>query len=73
MLLVIYGLAVIIDPRLKEAYLPNIFYTIYDSDASSSIEIHATRIKLISIIFKKLFDEYSVQNSFTPNPTTSTF
>ena len=57
---VIYGLAVIIDPQLKEAYLPNIFDAIYGSDASSSIEIHATRIKLISITFKILFDEYSV-------------
>ena len=61
MLPIIYGLAIIIDPQLKEAYLPNIFYPIYGSDASYSIEIHATRIKLISITFKRLFDEYSVQ------------
>ena len=53
----IYGLAIIIDPRLKEAYLPNIFYAIYETDASSSSDIHATRIKLISILFKRLFDE----------------
>ena len=56
---IIYGLIVIIDPRLKEAYLPNIFYTIYDIDASCYIEMHVTRIKLISITFKRLFDEYT--------------
>ena len=58
---IIYGLAVIIDPRLKEAYLPNIFDAIYGSDASSCIEIHITRIKLISVTFKRLFNEYSAQ------------
>ena len=58
---IINGLVIIIDPRLKEAYLLNIFNAIYGSDASSSIEIHATRIKLISINFKRLFDEYSAQ------------
>ena len=58
---IIYGLAVIIYPRLNEAYLPNIFDAIYGNDASCYIEIHVTRIKLISITFKRLFDEYSAQ------------
>ena len=58
---IIYGLAVIIDPQLKKAYLLNIFDVIYGNDASCSIELHVTIIKIISIIFKRLFDEYSAQ------------
>ena len=53
---IIYDLAIIIDPQLKEAYLPNIFYAIYGTDASCFIELHVTRIKIISITFKRLFD-----------------
>jgi len=66
---VIYDLAAIIDPRLKDAYLPNIFDAIYGCDGSSSIEIHATRIKVISITFKMLFDEYSVQLGVSSDQT----
>ena len=58
---IIYGLAIIIDLRLKEAYLPNIFYAIYCTDASCYIELHVIRIKIISVTFKILFDKYSVK------------
>ena len=52
---IIFGLAVIIDPCLKQLYLLNRYGAIYND---ISLDIHTSQINIIITTFKVLFDEY---------------
>ena len=50
---IIFCLAAIIDPCIKQLYLPNIFSTIY---GDISLELYSTKIHLTTSTFKYLLN-----------------